>query len=752
MTATRARTVDAVLLAAGVVALVALAASWWRPGRPTLCVWSCGSNYESLTDFARGFEQRHHCRVRYTAAPVQYLLELALELTDKPDVIVGRGGPGWEALRQAGRLAEGPTFFAVDPYVIITAAGNPLGIRSLEDLGRDGVRIAYSPWAMRPRGKCPSHLMSMVDAEFFPGLCERWENNATVIEQCGRRLHLPVLDDRADAAIVPRCTTVWPEVRDRVEVVPIQPEHLLAMKQCRATIPQCCGVLTGAREPELARAFMQEMLSLEGREVFEAHGYLGAGSPQAAPYRPLMQVFRPKDMAGWQVHLAQRLSADEAYASALRRYLHVIHTFGPNHYEARARYHAGKCLAGLGRPALAREQWQRVAEDFPRRGKLEWESKVLHVGLPVDDVEKQPEQHWVDLARRQLESLPADAAIAPEHLEWTDLLSLPRVHVREGDPAKNGTRNFALAEDLLAAGHYAGATRDYLKVVTLNYPSRYMPEARLKVALCDYLRGWREGAREQWQRLQAESGHGVVGQLAARATARAQPRTAAEQPRLAVPMPPWTPAYDTWPERGMTYGMALWEHHLPLFTFKEMMKLLHGVYQKPGKLAPIARYRAGVCCLACDRPESAALQWRMCAAHYPETKWAKQAQRAIATLKAAPDFAEAVERAMARPLPPQTKPAKGSPGKRFGIAEELFHAELFEADQCLLEYLKVVSVTDPAQEKNRPFKPRAELRMAQVLKKTGRPEAARAHLKLIVEEYPESPRAEHARRMLAEEG
>ncbi len=608
--------IDATIILIGLAVLIGLGLTWWAPWRPVLIVWSCGGNYESLCDYSRWFEQKYNCRVRYTGAPIQYLLELAADPEAPVDVLVGRGGPGWKVLYQRGRLGRGPVFFGVDPFVIATPKGNPAQIQDIKDLGEPGVRLTYSPLAMRPRGKCISHLMVSVSDKFYPGLVERWINNSVVKVKCGRKLLDPVVDGRVDAVIVPRSTTTWPEVQGKIEVIPIGPKYHDAMKSCRAVPPQCCGVLSTTSNPQLANAYVDGIISQEGQAIFAKRGYLPIDSPQAQAYSALLQVFIPQNMPAWQMHMAQRLYDDAAYGSALRRCFQIIGLFGPSHYDARARYYAGLAARGLGKDDVARLEWQRLVREFPRKGKLEWERGILQVGEPIPDVEEMPEEHWVQLARDGLKELGDTRSLSAEHHRWLAAFPPERVRLWEGYAGKSGRRWFAVAEDSLAAGQYVAATREYLKVLTLSYPSSYMAAARFRVALCDYLRGYVTDAIAQWQQLAAELPDDEWGRAAARALKMADGAqdTASDAPP-AVSVPEWTYAYDTDQQRGMSYGMALFEHHMPLYALKEMVKISQGIYKKPGKMLPEARFKAGVCCLAMGKAEAAAMQWQMCQAH-----------------------------------------------------------------------------------------------------------------------------------------
>lgn len=750
------RRLDAALIVAGLVVVAVLFMAATKPGRPVLTVWSCGSNYESMTDMGRRFEEKLNCRVRYTAAPVGYLLELAIQSKTPPDVIVGRGGPGWEALRQEGELARGPVFFALDPYVMITPLGNPADIQSIEDVGREGVRVAASPWAMRPRGKCPAHLMFCVSLQFFPGLEERWESNTTVPMKCGRKLAEPVVAGQVDVAIVPRCMTSWEGVKGKVDVVPIATEHLLALKKCRATIPQCCGIMTRARNPELANEFVDEILHGLGPELFPEHGYIPITAREAELLKSFMQVFIPKDSVGWQVDVAKGLSEDGAHHSALRRWLQIASFFAPGHYQARSRFRAGEVLMTLGQEELARVQWQRLVDEFPRPGKLEWESTVLNVGKPVPGVERLPEAHWVEEGKKALASLGASGSVDAEQARWLSEFPIPHIPIKEGDPDKNGLRAMELGKDEIEAGHYVGATRDLLKVISLSYHSKHMPEARFWIGVVSHLRGLDAVAAKDWRALIAAHGESEWAHAATRALALLGEGAsdAGGGPATSVDMPPWEPAYMTHGERGMTYGMMLWEHDLPLYCFKEMVKTLHGIYKKPGPLWAMARYRAGVCCLALGKPEAAHSQWTLLQRCWPTSRWVKRASEAKGTL---PDDRRRDLPFVAKYATPEAiedlkKPAKGGWVKRYRMAEEFLGAGVLEGDQCLLEYWKVMTVTDPSQEKNVEYRPKAELKCGVVLRQAGREDAARRHFERVLSKHPDSEAANAARAALEKGG
>ncbi|MEA3403394.1 MAG: substrate-binding domain-containing protein [Armatimonadota bacterium] len=698
--------IDAAIILVVLATVAGLYVSYISPGTPTLVIWSCGGNYHGLNAFSQRFEQRHHCRVQYTAAPIQYLLEQVAFGESHPDMLVGRAGPGWDALKKLGKLGEGPDFFGADPYVIITPAGNPAGITGIRDLGRPGVRVAYSPHAMRPKGKCPSHLMGMVASKFFPGLEERWENNAVGRLTCGRDLLEPITSGAADAAIVSRSQIAYPGVdRQALEIVPIELKHLDAMKVCRATIGQCVGILAEARHPELARRFRDAMLGELGREVFEEYGYIHITSPEVHHWDPFMVTFVPRRMPPWQVELGDRLAEEGIVREAIRRYLKVIHTFGPNEFEPYCRYQIGELLADQGRMAAAAEQWRRLIRDYPRPGPHEYGSPVFEVVVAGPELGLKPEEHYVKQARQALRGLPAsdreEQHVAEDEVVAATSISAPRVV--DGDPPKNGTRELALAEDLFAVGDYEYATRDYLKVLHLCYPSRYQPQASLRLGACAYLRGKPGLAKRQWEWTVAQFADSDAARQASQAL-QALGGSEAEQPESGCPveMPPWQPTHDTWAERGMSYGMALYEHDLPLFTFKEMVKLLHGVYQRH-TLGPQARYRAGIAAWEVGHPRAGILQWRICQAQQPQSPWAERSRNAIQAALQWPELTDEqraeVEAAVSEPIPAVPKRNKPACWQRYSLGREFLMVGVLDEGQAAMEFMKALTVTHASKSK-----------------------------------------------------
>jgi hypothetical protein len=533
---------------------------------------------------------------------------------------------------------------------------------------------------MRPKSKVPAMFMAAVSEALYPGLVERWENQAVTRETCGRQLLDSIADGRADAAIAPRSLLYYAQYRGRVEEAEIPASELLAMKACPA-IPQCAVALTGhsGSTDELAQRFVAGLA--KETEWLDRYGYVPVADPRARSLGRLLKAMAPKDMAGWQVILAQKLHAAGLPAETRRRYLKVLCTFGPNQHTARALWQVAEQTASEGNVACARGDLRRILAEYPPPEPVEYGLPTSPQKAKRQPLEYLPDTHWRAAAQGVLADLPERQGVANPVLDDPMVRRLHPLRITQGDPPKNGTRDLALGLHLLAAGDLDFATRDLLKVVTLHYPSRHMPTAEYLLGVCAQARGYPNVARHQWERTVRDYGGTEAAELAQAALGR----LGAGEDSPVDPMPAWTECFATHGERAMTYGMRLYEHRLPLFAYKEMGKILSGIYGKH-ELGGRARYCAGIACAAFGNPAAAAYQWRTCLRDMAGTPWAK---------RSAERLAKAGQEPVPQPGQSPGKLSKGGAGMRFRLAEEFYRAGVHEEGQVILEYLKVLTVARP---------------------------------------------------------
>ncbi|UCC69073.1 MAG: substrate-binding domain-containing protein [Armatimonadota bacterium] len=261
-----------------------------RGRRPELLVWSCGGNYDFLLEFNHRFEQLADCRITYSSAPVEHLISVLASRPRGVDVLVGRSGPGWSDLQQRGRLAGKPAVFALDPYVIIVSPGNPAGIRGLADLKRPEVKTVYAPTSSGPSGKVVQFILEAADEVVEPGIWDGYLQNAIEAHDCGWKVFPPIIEGRAHASVTRLSMTTVPEIRGKVDIIPIPVEVMAAMKEGHGAIPQRCALLADGKSPDLAARYIQDLRGELGSNLCTKHGYVHRLSPQAKSHQPLFQM------------------------------------------------------------------------------------------------------------------------------------------------------------------------------------------------------------------------------------------------------------------------------------------------------------------------------------------------------------------------------------------------------------------------------------------------------------------------------
>jgi molybdate transport system substrate-binding protein len=243
-----------------------------------------------LLAFNRWFEEETHCRITYSSAPVEHLIAVIASRSQQVDALVGRSGPGWQDLKERGRLASECQVFALDPYVMITLLGNPAGIRDLTDLKRADVRTVYSPTSSGPSGSVVQYLLEAADRVISPGLWEGYVCNAIEAHDCGWKVFPPVIEGRAHVSVTRLSMTTAPETRGKVEVIPIPAKVMAAMLRGQGACPQRVARLAGGRSPELAERYVADLLGEVGAAYCAHHGFIHHLARDAARYRPLFQM------------------------------------------------------------------------------------------------------------------------------------------------------------------------------------------------------------------------------------------------------------------------------------------------------------------------------------------------------------------------------------------------------------------------------------------------------------------------------
>jgi len=192
----------------------------------------------------------------------------------------------------------------------------------------------------------------------------------------------------------------------------------------------------------------------------------GYAFPPRAPVRTLSPEKRAvKAKALWAA--AQRCQQEEAWSRAARRYRHLAESFPESPFAPESLFQLGECLEKLGRRSDAFCAYQRILDDYPRKGDLE---KILGRQFAIGELCLNQ--------RRDYLLYTTSPALA-------DAVDIFRQIVRTATFSDYSPRaQFNLAFALQEQGKYDEAELEY-DLVKGNYPdSPMMPDALFHLGLC----------------------------------------------------------------------------------------------------------------------------------------------------------------------------------------------------------------------------------------------------------------------------
>ena len=231
-------------------------------GGAEVVVFAAASLTEAFTELGDLLEGRSNLAVTFNFASSS---DLAVQIAEgaPADVYASADALQMKVLADAG-LAVDPVDFATNRLVIITPEDNPAGLESPDDLARAGVKLVLGGPEV-PAGNYARRAFEEL------GLAGSIEPNVVSNEDDVKQVVTKVRLGEADAGVC-YVTDVTPEVESEVTTIEFPQE---AGIEARYPVT----VLSEAPNPDGARAFYDLVLSDDGREVLQRHGF---GAPQRA--------------------------------------------------------------------------------------------------------------------------------------------------------------------------------------------------------------------------------------------------------------------------------------------------------------------------------------------------------------------------------------------------------------------------------------------------------------------------------------
>ncbi len=189
------------------------------------------------------------------------------------DVFASANATQMHVVRDAGLLGAPPRTFVKNRLIVIVPADNPAGIASLRDLAAAGVQLVVAAPGVPVRDYTDTLLERLAASPDY-GEPYRQAVLANIVseEDNVRQVAAKVALGEADAGVVYR-SDVTPDIAPYVQMLPI-PDVLNTI----AAYP--IAPLQASANPELAQAFIDQVLSEAGQETLVRWGFISARIPR----------------------------------------------------------------------------------------------------------------------------------------------------------------------------------------------------------------------------------------------------------------------------------------------------------------------------------------------------------------------------------------------------------------------------------------------------------------------------------------
>lgn len=233
----------------------------------SLQVWSCGGLAEAFIPANELFNKEYNCRVAYTGAFAAALGKSLLG-NAQTEVFAPRVLDLAKKLKEQGKmLSYQPLCFT--KYVLITQKGNPKKIYTMDDLSKQGIRIVTTPNASPPGGLASTAILKK------SGVMNKGKGNIVHKGDCVQ-MDVPLITSgKADVAVMELRIAMLPSVKGKVDVIDISEEFIPA-----GPVPFTIGVMKWAKDPELARKYVDFITSERGQKFFADAGFIPALSEE----------------------------------------------------------------------------------------------------------------------------------------------------------------------------------------------------------------------------------------------------------------------------------------------------------------------------------------------------------------------------------------------------------------------------------------------------------------------------------------
>lgn len=235
----------------------------------TLTVFAAASLSDAFNQIASDLQEAHpNLTITFQTAGSQSLVT-QLQEGAQADVLATANTSTMQTAVDSGLIEGAPVPFTGNRLVIVTPKDNPAGITSLDDLGKDGVKLVVAGPDV-PAGKYAVNAICAHETNGVSGFADAVGANIVSEETDVRSVLAKVQLGEADAGIVYASDAVASALAG----------NALNVVDFPASVPTTASypiaALAGGNT-DLARAFIAYILSPEGQQVLVNYGFEPAG-------------------------------------------------------------------------------------------------------------------------------------------------------------------------------------------------------------------------------------------------------------------------------------------------------------------------------------------------------------------------------------------------------------------------------------------------------------------------------------------
>jgi len=230
----------------------------------TLTVFAASSLTDGFGALAKTFEEQNPgTEVRQSFESSSTLLT-QIQQGAPADVFASAAQEEMDTAVDDGLVAGEPEVFVRNREVVMVPADNPANIKRLRDLARPGIKLVLAEEGV-PAADYALEILDKANADYGSDFKQDVLSNVVSREADVRASVSRVALGDADATFG-YASDYTPDVRDKVNVIPIPPDQNII-----ATYP--IAALKDAKSPELAQKWVDLVVSDEGQRVLEKWGF-----------------------------------------------------------------------------------------------------------------------------------------------------------------------------------------------------------------------------------------------------------------------------------------------------------------------------------------------------------------------------------------------------------------------------------------------------------------------------------------------